>query len=387
MFTPAERLRNVRKSATRRLYDSAPPGSINLGLGEPDFPTPEVVRREAIRVIRDEPLGYTPNAGLAALREKIADYHSEGQTPLTADSVCVTNGSEEALFATMMTLAGPGDEVLVPDPGFLAYPTLAELAGAQVARYRMPAARGFAFDRESFDRAVTASTRVVLVLSPSNPTSRVIARDDLRFMAERLAQTDAYIVSDEIYRELFFDDRPASISEFYERTIIISGLSKMMSMTGWRLGWAVGPREVIEQITVMHQYVSTCASAVSQRASIAAFTDEARESTAAMRDELRLRRDVMAHAIERELGLPHIVGEGAFYIMLDVSRYGGSEQVAWSLLDERVITVPGAAFGPEAEGYLRLSFSIKPDLIEEGISRIRKGIDRSMENGEWRMES
>jgi aspartate/methionine/tyrosine aminotransferase len=379
MFIPAERLRNIRKSAIRRLYDSAPSGSINLGLGEPDFPTPEVVRREAIRVIHQEPLGYTPNAGLAPLREKIAAYHSAGEASFTADSVCVTNGSEEALFAAMMALAGPSDEVMVPDPGFLAYPTLAGLAGARVTRYRMPAAGGFAFDRESFDRAVTDRTKVVMVLSPSNPTGRVIPRDDLRFMAERLSGTGAYVLADEIYRELFFDERPATVSDFYERTIIIAGLSKMMSMTGWRVGWAVGPREVIEQVTVMHQYVSTCASAVSQRASVAAFTDEARQATAAMRDELRRRRDVMARAIERELGLPYVLGEGAFYIMLDVSLYGASEQLAWGLLEERVITVPGSAFGAEAEGYLRLSFSARPELIEEGIRRIGKKLRRKDE--------
>jgi len=378
MFTPSERIRNVKLSATRRLFDSAPAGSINLGLGEPDFPTPGVVRREAIRVIEQEPTGYTSNAGLPALRERVAAYHSErSRRPYSPGSICVTNGAEEALFAVVMTMCGPGDEVLLPDPGFLAYPALAEIAGSEVRRYRMPASRRFDFDRESFERGLSERTKLVFILSPSNPTGRVISADDLRFIADRLGGTNAYVVSDEIYGELYFDERPPSVAEFYEKTIIISGLSKMMSMTGWRLGWAAGPEEVIGHVTVMHQYISTCASAVSQKAALAAFTEEGRAETALMREELKRRRDVMASAIERDLRLPYVAGEGAFYIMLDVSRLGPSEDIAWRLLDERVITVPGSAFGAEGEGFLRLSYSIKPEQIEEGIRRIKRGIEKA----------
>lgn len=377
MFIPAERLRNVRKSATRMLFDGAPPGSINLGLGEPDFPTPEIIRKEAVRVIEQEHNGYTPNAGILSLRERVAEYHSDGlASAFTPDSVCVTNGSEEALFAVMMTIAGPGDEVLLPDPCYLAYPPIAEIAGATACYYRMPRERGFAFDREGFSRAVTEKTKIVLVLSPSNPTSRVIARDDLQFIARRLAGSGVYVVADEIYRDLYFYDRVGSVSEFYDKTIIVSGLSKNMSMTGWRLGWAVGPEEVIRHVTVMHQYVSTCASAITQKAAVAAFTDEGRKATAVIRDELRRRNDAMARAIDRELRLPYVQGEGAYYIMLDVSGFGPSMDTALALLGERVITVPGSAFGPEAEGYLRLSFSIETPLIEEGIRRVAKGLGK-----------
>ena len=377
MFTPADRLKNVQKSATRVLYDSAPAGSINLGLGEPDFPTPEVVRREAIRVIEKEHIGYTQNSGLRSLRERIAEYHSEGlSSPFTANSVCVTNGSEEALFAAMMTIIGPGDEALLPDPCYIAYPPITGIAGAQARFYHLPASRGFTFDRDSFSQAVTDKTRLVVILSPSNPTSRVIARDDLQFIAQRLNGSNAYVIADEIYRDLYFYEKPGTISEFYDKTIIVSGLSKNMSMTGWRIGWAVGPEEVIRHVTVMHQYVSTCASAITQKAAIAAFSEEGRAATAQMRDELRRRNDVMARAIERELQLPFVEGEGAYYIMLDVSRFGASMDTALALLNERVITVPGSAFGSEAEGYLRLSFSIDASLIEEGIRRIAKGLGK-----------
>ncbi|HEY7911511.1 MAG TPA: pyridoxal phosphate-dependent aminotransferase [Blastocatellia bacterium] len=377
MFTPADRLKNIRKSATRVLYDSAPPGSINMGLGEPDFATPEFILSEAIRVIEEEHNGYTPNAGIYALRERIAHYHSGEARTYTPASVCVMNGSEEALFATVMTIAGPGDEVLLPDPGYLAYPPILDMAGARARYYSLPAARGFTFDRESFDRAVTDKTKLVILLSPSNPTGRVIARGDLQFIAKRLGGSGAIVISDEIYRDLYFDERPGSISDFYDRTIIVSGLSKSMSMTGWRIGWAVGPEEIINHITVMHQYVSTCASAVTQKAAVVAFGEEAGRATAGFRDELRKRQGCMRRGIERELGLPFVEGEGAYYTMLDVSRFGPSMDTALRLLENRIITVPGSAFGPEAEGYLRLSFSIKPELIEEGICRIASGLDLS----------
>jgi len=196
MFTPAERLRNIRKSATRVLYDSAPAGSINLGLGEPDFPTPEVVRREAIRVIKEEHIGYTRNSGIPELRAAVAVHHSEGlSSPFTASNVCVTNGSEEALFAVVMSIVGPGNEALMPDPAYIAYPPVVELAGATSRYYKMPAARGFAFDRRGFDAALSDKTKLVILISPSNPTSRVIARDDLRYIADRLAGSNAYVVA------------------------------------------------------------------------------------------------------------------------------------------------------------------------------------------------
>ena len=374
-FTPSSRLQNIRKSATRVLYDSAPPGSVNLGLGEPDFPTPEVVRREAIRVIQEERIGYTTNAGIEPLREKIARYHNgESSKSYDAASVCVTSGAEEALFAVMMTVLGPGDEALLPDPCYVAYPAIAAISSADLRYYKTPAVKGFTFDRDSFDKAVTGKTKLVVINSPSNPTSRVISSDDLRFIANRLSRSNALVLADEIYRDLYLDQQPATISDFYERTIIVSGLSKMMSMTGWRLGWAVGPKDVIAPVTVMRQYMSTCASAVTQKAALAAFSDEGRRETTAMRNELNRRGEVMARAIEKELQLPYVQGEGAYYIMLDVARYGSSMKTAMALLNERVITVPGSAFGSEGEGFLRLSFSIEAALIEEGIRRIGKGL-------------
>ncbi|HKV42379.1 MAG TPA: aminotransferase class I/II-fold pyridoxal phosphate-dependent enzyme, partial [Blastocatellia bacterium] len=180
-----------------------------------------------------------------------------------------------------------------------------------------------------------------------------------------------------IYRELYFQERPASIAEYYPDTIILSGLSKMMSMTGWRLGWVAGPQDVVAHITVMHQYACSCASTISQKAGVAAFTPEARAATARIREELRSRGELMARSIERDIKLPYVLAEGAFYVMLDVTKFGlRSEDIAMALLEDRVITTPGGAFGSEGEGYLRLSFSVKEDLIEEGILRLARGLSR-----------
>ena len=377
-FTSANRIKNIGKSATRRLFDLAPAGSINLGLGEPDFPVPQVVRDEAIRVINEEHIGYTPNSGIAPLKEKIAEYHSDGLSkPYSTGSVCVMNGAEEAIFNVMMSILGPGDEALLPDPCYLAYQPIAEIAGAAQKYYHLRASRGFEFDRGSFDAALSDATRLVVINSPSNPTSTSLSRDDLQFIAGRLEGSDVHVLADEIYRDFYFGEQPGSLSEFYDKTIIVSGLSKMMSMTGWRIGWAVGPEEVIRQITVLHQYVSTCASAITQNAAVAAFSENGRRATAAMREELAHRRGVMTAAIDSVLGLPYVAGDGAYYVMLDVSRHGSSEEVSMKLLESKVITVPGGAFGTEAEGFLRLSYCFDPKLIEEGVRRIGKSLGKA----------
>src|SRR5688500_10993003 len=276
----------------RQVFDRARPGSINFGLGEPDLPTPEVVRRAAVRVIEEEQNGYTSHAGLPALRERVvADYPQLKATP---DEVIITAGSQEALYLALLTLVDEGDEVLLPDPGFVAYPTIVRMAGGRPVFYRLPAANGFAFDAESFRRSLTPRTKVVVLISPSNPTGRVLTRADFDAMAEALGGTDAYVVSDEIYRELYYTEgRPASVSEVCPgRTLVVGGLSKSMSMTGWRLGWLCGgDAGVVRSALVLHGYVTTCASTVSQKAALAAWTEEAEAARADARRIFRERRE------------------------------------------------------------------------------------------------
>ena len=191
----------------------------------------------------------------------------------------------------------------------------------------------------------------------------------------RVRDHGAYLISDEIYRDLYYTtERPGSLSSFYDRTIVISGLSKSMSMTGWRLGWVCGDEAVIQAALVLHGYVTTCASTVSQKASLVAWSDEAEEARAGFRKTFRARRDHLLALIDSELGLRAVTPEGAFYTMLDVSDYGPSMEVADALLEEKVITVPGAAFGSESEGFLRVSFCADHETLSEGVRRIKKGL-------------
>ncbi|HEV2864084.1 MAG TPA: aminotransferase class I/II-fold pyridoxal phosphate-dependent enzyme [Pyrinomonadaceae bacterium] len=374
-FEPTRRLRGIEKSAIRRVLDLAPPGSINLALGEPDLPTPDCVRREAARVVIEEQNGYTNHAGLLSLRERVAaDYPVLGLSP---DDVVITAGSQEALYLALLSMVEDGDEVLIPDPGFVAYPTVVRMAGGTPVPYRLPAARGFRFDAEEFRRALTPRTRAVVCISPSNPAGRVLSREDLAAMAAALEGTGVRVISDEIYRELYFgEERPASVSEFYpERTVVIGGLSKSMSMTGWRLGWLCGERGPVRSALVLHGYVATCASTVSQKAALAAWTDEAEQARASFRRTFRERRDHLLRLLSTELSLNAVAPDGAFYTMVDVSAHGDSMSVAERLLRHRVITVPGSAFGREGEGHLRISFCADLPLITEGVRRMKEALE------------
>lgn len=372
-FSLPKRLQGIEKSVIRQVFDRALPGSLNLGLGEPDLPTPDVIRRAAVRVVEEEQNGYTTHAGLPALRDKIAsDYtYLEGKP----ERVIVTAGSQEALYLALLTLVDDGDEVLLPNPGFVAYPTIVRMAGGVSNFYCLPSDKDFSFDIEDFRRALTPRTKVVVCISPSNPTGRALSTNDVRALAAAVKDHGAYLISDEIYRELYYgEERPESASSYYDRTIVISGLSKSMSMTGWRLGWMAGDPSVIQSALVLHGYVTTCASAVSQKASLVAWSDEAEVARASFRKTFKERRDHLLELIDSELGLRAVTPDGAFYTMVDVSKFGSSMKVAEALLAERVITVPGSAFGSESEGFLRVSFCADLDALTEGVRRMKRAL-------------
>src|SRR5258706_2063182 len=272
-----------------------------------------------------------------------------------------------------MTLIEPGDEVMMPNPGFIAYPMITRMAGGNAVTYGLPAKNDFGFDIDDFKRRLSARTRVVICISPSNPTGRALTNKDLRAMADAVSASgsDAFIVSDEIYRELYYPpERPASISEFYPRTIVISGLSKSMRMSGWRIGWLEGEEAVIRAAGVLHGYIVTCASTVSQKTALAAWTDEAAAARAEMRAIFQRRRDHLLGLLRSELGLRCVTPEGAFYTMVDVGRYGDSLRVAEAGLDPGVVTIPAAAFGSESEGFLRVSFCADEEKLSEGVRRL-----------------
>ena len=373
-FAPPKRLQGIEKSVIRQVFDRALPESINLGLGEPDLPTPDVIRRAAVKAIVDEQNGYTTHAGLLALREKVAaEYSYLEQNP---DRVVITAGSQESMYLALLTLVEEGDEVLLPNPGFVAYPTIVQMAGGKSTFYRLPRDTGFAFDADEFRRALTPRTKVVVCTSPSNPSGRTLSKNDLLSIADAVRDHGAYLISDEIYRELYYTpERPESLSSFSDRTVVIGGLSKSMSMTGWRLGWLCGEEALVHAALVLHSYVTTCAATVSQKASLVAWSREAEDARAGFRETFRSRRDHMLGLIESELGMRAVEPDGAFYTMLDVGDYGTSMEVAEALLEERVITVPGGGFGSEAEGFLRVSFCADHETLTEGVRRIKRGLE------------
>ena len=369
-FQPPAFLRGIEKSPIRQITDRAKPGDISFGLGEPDLPTPEVIRRAAVRAIQEERNGYTLQAGLPALRERVASDYPH--LKLSTDQVIITAGSQEAMYLALMTLVEAGDEVLIPNPGFVAYPTITQMAGGRSVFYRLPAASDFSFDLDNFKLGLSSKTKVVVCTSPSNPTGRTLTSEELRSMAQAVEESgsDAFIISDEIYRDLYYTgERPSSISEFYPRTIIVSGLSKSMSMTGWRLGWILGDEAVIRAAHLLHGYVTTCASTISQKAALAAWSDEAVEARSQIRDTFHVRRDHLL-ALLRSVGLRCITPDGAFYTMVDVSCYGSSVEVAEAMLEAGVVTVPGSAFGSESEGFLRCSFCADLPVLAEGVKRM-----------------
>ena len=244
-FHLPRRLRGLQPTLIRQFFERALPDSINFGLGEPDLPTPDFLRKEAARIATEEQNGYTSHPGLPALRTLIAEQYPHLNLPMTG--VVVTCGSQEAMTDAFMCCIDEGDEVLLPDPSFPAYDACTRIAQGKPVYYRMPADTEFAFDISHFKSQITPKTKAAVVISPSNPTGKIMTPDDYRQIAEALEGTGIWLLSDEIYSDLYFGERPRSASEFYERTIIISGLSKSLSMTGWRLGFSVWPKGLVEQ--------------------------------------------------------------------------------------------------------------------------------------------
>lgn len=375
-FRAADRLQGVQPTLIRQIFERALPDSINFGLGEPDLPTPEFIRREASRVTLEEQNGYTSHAGLPALRILIAGQYPHLDLGLT--EVCVTVGSQEAMTAAFLAILNEGDEVLIPDPSFPAYENCIKISDGVPVTYRLPAETGFSFDIEEFKRRITPKTKAAVVISPSNPTGRVLTDDDLKAIAEALDGTGIYLISDEIYSDLYFTERrPRSASEFYENTLIVSGLSKSLSMTGWRLGWLAGRQtEIIKAALTIHGFLTVCTSTITQKAALLGWTDEAEEAKRKAREIYKKRGEFMIETLRTELGLKGTDPEGAFYTMLDVRELGDDLEVAEKFLKNRVITVPGKAFGPEAKGFLRISFCNDEEKIAEGISRMKEALGR-----------
>ena len=372
-FQLPRRLRGLQPTLIRQFFERALPGSINFGLGEPDLPTPDFLREEAARITVEEQNGYTSHPGLPALRELIASQYPHLNLPMSG--VVVTCGSQEAMTDAFMCCVDSGDQVLLPDPSFPAYDACTRIAEGEPVYYRMPADREFAFDIDEFRSKITPKTKAAVVISPSNPTGKIMTADDYKQIAAALEGTGIWLLSDEIYSDLYFGERPHSASEFYDRTIILSGLSKSLSMTGWRLGWAAcSDPEMINAIQVLHGFTTVCTSTITQKASLLAWTDEAEAAKQHARDVYRKRGEFLVQLFRDELGLTATSPEGAFYTMLDVRPLGDDLEIAEKCLQNKVVTVPGVAFGQEAKGFLRISFCNPEDRMVEGVRRMREAI-------------
>jgi aspartate/methionine/tyrosine aminotransferase len=369
----AKRLEDIRLSLIRRVLGAAPEGSINLGFGEPDFATPASIVSAARAALETPRLGYTANTGLPALREAVARaYAPAGAGP---EWVCVTVGAEEALLVALLTWVDPGDEVLVPDPGYPAYAALVRIAGATPVPYRLPEAGGFRFELSALEEGIGPRARAVVINSPANPSGSVMRREDMARVRELARARELLVVSDEVYRELWLEEPAASFWDEPGDGIVVGSLSKSASMTGWRLGWAIAPPDRIEWMTVTHQYAVTCAPTHSQWAALAAFEDEAKGELSSWRRELSRRRDLLVSLVEGRLGWRCVVPEGTFYLLAEAAPDGRSLDLAVRLLESgKVVTIPGEAFGDEARRYLRLSFSVSEGEIREAVDRLERAL-------------
>ena len=373
-FVLPRRMQGLQPTLIRQFFERALPDSINFGLGEPDLPTPQFLRDEAARVTLHEQNGYTSHPGIPALRDLIAEQYPHLNLPRTG--VVVTCGSQEAMTDAFMCVVDEGDEVLLPDPSFPAYDACTRIAQGVPVYYRMPADTDFAFDIEHFKAQITEKTKAAVVISPSNPTGKILTEQNLRDIADALKDTGIYLISDEIYSDLYFGERPHSASEYYDKTIIVSGLSKSLSMTGWRMGWAASKdADVMQAIQVLHGFTTVCTSTITQKASLLGWTPEAEAAKQTARNIYRGRGEFIVDLFQNELGLKATSPEGAFYTMLDVRSLGDDIEIAEKCLQNRVVTVPGVAFGQEAKGFLRISFCNTEDKMAEGVRRMKEALN------------
>ncbi|HIW74232.1 MAG TPA: aminotransferase class I/II-fold pyridoxal phosphate-dependent enzyme [Firmicutes bacterium] len=373
-------LEQLKPSGIRRFFDIASEMEdvISLSIGEPDFSTPWHIREEGIRSLEGGKTWYSPNAGLLKLRESIARYveRHNGISYDPKDEILVTVGGSEAIDLGLRALVNPGDEVLIPEPCFVCYLPLVEMAGGVPVSIVTRAEDAFRLTPQSLRAAVTPRTRLLILPYPNNPTGGVMRREHLEAIAEVIKETGLFVLSDEIYGALTYGDRPhvslASLPGMQERTMLIDGFSKAFAMTGWRLGYACGPRALMKQVVKLHQYALMCAPTTAQYAAIEAM-DNGDEDVENMRAEYDIRRRYIVDRLNR-LGLPCFEPEGAFYVFPSVASTGlTSEEFCRKLLMEKhVAVVPGPAFGDCGEGYVRISYCYSLKHIKEAMNRLEE---------------
>lgn len=378
----------MKPSGIRKFFDIAQEleGVISLGVGEPDFKTPWVVRREAVRVLEKGRTNYTANAGLAELRKEISEYFNRKINVRydPNDEIIVTVGGSEGIDLCIRSVVSPGDEVLVVEPSFVCYKPVIALCGGVAVPIETKAENEFRLTADELKEKLTDKTKLLVLPYPNNPTGGIMRREDLEAIAEVLSGTNVLVLSDEIYSELTYSGEHcsmASLEDMRERTIVINGFSKAYAMTGWRLGIAAGPREIISQMLKLHQYAIMSSPTVSQFAAITALR-ECDNDVLKMRDEYDMRRRYLVDAFNK-LGLDCFTPQGAFYVFPCIKSTGlGSEEFCEKLIfSKKVAVVPGNAFGDCGEGYVRVSYAYSLAHLREAIKRIGEFLEE-LKNGD-----
>ncbi|AFQ58986.1 aromatic amino acid aminotransferase [Bacillus subtilis subsp. subtilis] len=377
-------VQQIKPSGIRKFFDLAATmeGVISLGVGEPDFVTAWNVREASILSLEQGYTSYTANAGLYSLREEISRYLSNRfDLSYSPDNeLIVTVGASQALDIAIRAIVNPGEEVIIPEPCFVAYDALVSLAGGIPVHVHTTADKGFKATAADFEAAVTEKTKAILICSPSNPTGSVYSKEELNEIAEFAKKHDVIVLADEIYAELTYDEEFTSIAALpgmKERTVVISGFSKAFAMTGWRLGFAAAPSLLRDAMLKIHQYAMMCAPAMAQFAALEGLKN-GMEDVEKMKKSYRRRRNLFVESLN-EIGLSCHHPGGAFYAFPSIKSMGmSSEQFAEELLtQEKVAVVPGSVFGPSGEGYIRCSYATSIEQLQEALVRMKRFLHKT----------
>ena len=374
---------SLKKSGIRKFFDivSEMKDVISLGVGEPDFDTPWHIREEGIYALEKGKTFYTSNAGLKELRVEIDNYLKRTQNISynPATEIIVTVGGSEAIDIGLRAMVNAGDEVIIPQPSYVSYEPCAILAGAKPVIIDLKAENEFRLTAEELKNAITDKTKILILPFPNNPTGAIMERKDLEEIAKVCIENDIYVISDEIYGELSYKEKHvsiASIAGMKERTILINGFSKAYAMTGWRLGYACGPKEIIEQMVKIHQYAIMCAPTTSQYSAVEALK-KGDDDVKLMRESYNQRRRFLMNAF-KEMGLECFEPYGAFYVFPSIKEFGmTSEEFAMKFLEEEhVAVVPGTAFGDSGEGFLRISYAYSIENLKRALERLKRFVEK-----------
>lgn len=377
----------IKPSGIRKFFDivSEMKDAISLGVGEPDFDTPWHIREEGIYSLEKGRTFYTSNYGLKELRQEISNFikRTRGVEYCPDNEILVTVGGSEAIDIGFRALINPGDEVLIPQPSYVSYEPCAILAGAVPKIIQLKAENDFRLTPEELLESITDKTKILVLPFPNNPTGSIMARDDLEKIVKIIIEKDILVMSDEIYAALTYNAKHTSIVEFpgmKERTLLIDGFSKAYAMTGWRLGYVCGPKEIIAQMTKIHQYAIMCAPTTSQYAAIEALKN-GDEDIAEMKTAYNQRRRFLLHRF-KEMNLECFEPYGAFYVFPCIKEFGmTSEEFATTFLqEEKVAVVPGTAFGKSGEGFLRISYAYSLETLKIAMDKLERFITKLRQN-------